>query len=106
MDHKGAPSLAPWLALQEAWAAWSFPHQIMKFLIDFSGRSTPYASHFKREKLHSVLSLLQIDLRAGRGGLMGVNSADWAHPTQWGNVPNERGTESAYWSPDLLLGAI
>lgn len=48
---------------------------------------------------------------------MGVNSADWAHPTQWRNVVlNETGTESAsytsdgaseaYWRPDLLLGAI
>lgn len=117
MDPRGVPSLAPRLALQQAWAAWSFPHQIMKFLVDFSGRSTSCASHCKREKLHGVLSLLQVDLRAGRGVLMGVNSADWAHPTQWRNVVlNETGTESAsytsdgaseaYWRPDLLLGAI
>lgn len=100
MDHRGAPNLAPRLALQQAWAAWSFPHQIMKFLIYFSGRSTRCASHCKREKLHGVLSLLQVDL-SWRGGLIRVNSADWAHPIQWGDVVlNETGTESASYTRD------
>lgn len=89
----------PWLALQQAWASWDL------FLIDneipaiFFRHKNTVCCPFQREQLCLVLSLLPVDLRAGREDSSRENGTGWGAWRQ-DVVLDMTGTASASYDSD------